>query len=85
MQPPLQHGHISHSHFSTMAAIPDDFILDIHDFAAILLDVHAKTESLLPNAQLVEINRGDTPLNTLPSSIFPEEWYAVAPFQKHVA
>ncbi|KAI0724364.1 hypothetical protein C8T65DRAFT_723697 [Cerioporus squamosus] len=59
-----------------MASIPDDFILDVHDLAAIILDAHACTETLLPKAQLVEINRGVTSPTTLPSHVFAPEWHA---------
>ena len=68
-----------------MDAIPDDFILDVHDFAAILLATHARTESLFPSARLVEINCGDTPLLTLPTHILPPAWHAAALTQKRVA
>ncbi len=59
-----------------MASIPDDFVVNVHDLAAIILDAHAATETLLPKSQLVEINRGITSPTTLPSHVFAPEWHA---------
>ncbi|GBE78171.1 hypothetical protein SCP_0110540 [Sparassis crispa] len=65
---------------------PGNFVLDLHDLAAIILSCHAQTEDRFANAQLVEINCGDTPLLTLPSHVLPLEWhYHVNASQKRVA
>jgi len=65
---------------------PADYVLDLHDLAALILDCHRQTDSRFEYAQLVEINRGDTPLITLPETILPPEWYEdVQPGQKRVA
>ncbi|KAI0735370.1 hypothetical protein C8Q76DRAFT_712030 [Earliella scabrosa] len=71
---------------ASTAPIPDNFVLDVHDLAAIILHEHARTETLLPNARLMEINRGTTDLVTLPSHILPPDWH-IAPTmgQKRVA
>lgn len=58
-----------------MASIPDGFVLDVHDIAAIILHEHARTETLFPNTQLMEINRGTTPFATLPSHVFAADWH----------
>lgn len=58
--------------------IPDNFVVDIHDLAAIILDAHARTEPLFPHAQLVEINHGDAPLTTFPEHFFHSAWHGSA-------
>ncbi|KAI1797702.1 hypothetical protein LXA43DRAFT_1088781 [Ganoderma leucocontextum] len=70
---------------SPSSTLPADFILDVHDLAAIILDTHARTESLFPKAQLVEVNRGITSPTTLPSHVFPPEWHTTANGQKRLA
>ena len=48
----------------------------MHDLAAIVLNVHARTEPLFPKAHLVEFNRGLTSPTTLPSHVFAPDWHA---------
>ncbi|KAI0757192.1 hypothetical protein C8Q80DRAFT_1132395 [Daedaleopsis nitida] len=59
-----------------LSSVPDDFMLDVHDLAAIILYEHSRSETLLPNSQLVEINRGVTSPVTLPSHVFAVDWHA---------
>ncbi|KAI0651664.1 hypothetical protein C8Q79DRAFT_922352 [Trametes meyenii] len=68
---------------SSPTSIPDDFVLDVHDLATIILDTHARTDTLFPHAQLVEINRGDTPLATFPEHFLHPSWHD--PARKRVA
>ncbi|KAM5538213.1 hypothetical protein V8D89_008100 [Ganoderma adspersum] len=71
---------------SPSSTLPPDFILDIHDLAAIILDTHSRTESLFPHAQLVEVNRGITTPTTLASHVFRSpEWHNAANDQKRLA
>nr|VWP00597.1 Septin-type G domain-containing protein [Ganoderma boninense] len=70
---------------SSSSTLPADFILDVHDLAVIILDTHSRTESLFPQAQLVEINRGITTPTTLPAHVFPPEWHNTANGQKRLA
>ena len=70
---------------SSSPTLPPDFVLDIHDLAAIILDTHSRTESLFPNAQLVEVNRGITSPTTLPLHVFPSEWYSTTNGQNRLA
>ncbi|KAI0768473.1 hypothetical protein BD413DRAFT_126063 [Trametes elegans] len=56
-------------------SIPDDFVLDVHDLAAIVLDVHAQTEPLFPHAQLLEVNRGASPFTTFPKHFPHPSWH----------
>ena len=59
----------------TNLSIPEDFVLDVHNLASIILDTHARTEVLFSKVQLLEVNRGDKPLFSLPPSILPPQWY----------
>ncbi|KAH9975986.1 hypothetical protein BGW80DRAFT_74636 [Lactifluus volemus] len=69
----------------TNLSIPEDFVLDVHNLASIILDAHTRTEVLFPNAQLLEVNRGDKPLFSLPSWVLPPQWHLAAiDGQQHV-
>lgn len=54
---------------------PRDLVVDVHDIAAIILNCHAQLETEFAGYQLVEVNRGSTPLQTLPEGTLPPEWY----------
>ncbi|KAI8995298.1 hypothetical protein BD414DRAFT_562178 [Trametes punicea] len=56
-------------------SLPDDFVLDVHDLAAI---AHARTEPRFPHAQLHEINRGDTPLTAFSDQFLDAAWHDIA-------
>ncbi|KAH9855438.1 hypothetical protein C2E23DRAFT_813355, partial [Lenzites betulinus] len=58
--------------------IPDGFVLDVHDLAAIILNTHALSEPLFAHAQLVEVGRGDSPLKTFPEHFLHSSWYETA-------
>ncbi|KAH9846056.1 hypothetical protein C2E23DRAFT_854788 [Lenzites betulinus] len=58
--------------------IPDGFVLDVHDLAAIILHTHALSEPLFAHAQLVEVGRGDSPLKTFPEHFLHSSWYETA-------
>ncbi|KZT74803.1 hypothetical protein DAEQUDRAFT_734369 [Daedalea quercina L-15889] len=49
---------MSESHY------PADFVLDLHDLAAIILDCHARADDIIAKAQLVEILADATDLQT---------------------
>ncbi|KZT06786.1 uncharacterized protein LAESUDRAFT_137183 [Laetiporus sulphureus 93-53] len=69
----------------TALTIPDDFVVDLHDLAAIILDCHARTEDRFTDTQLVEVNNGNRPLETLPDHILPPEWHILFENQRRVA
>ncbi|KDQ63672.1 hypothetical protein JAAARDRAFT_53864 [Jaapia argillacea MUCL 33604] len=60
---------------STRITFPNN-IVNLHDLAALILDCHGRTESLLPTAHLIEVNRGTTPIQTLPSGALAPQWHA---------
>ncbi|KAI9057161.1 hypothetical protein FKP32DRAFT_1598640 [Trametes sanguinea] len=67
--------------------IPDDFVLDVHDLAAIILDAHARTEPIFAHSQLREVYRGDGNLATFCDHFLDPMWHSL-PFhsaQKRVA
>ncbi|OSD06032.1 hypothetical protein PYCCODRAFT_1431850 [Trametes coccinea BRFM310] len=67
--------------------IPDDFVVDIHDLAAIILDAHAQTEPIFAHSQLREVYRGDGTLATFSEHFLDPLWHSLAfdPTQKRVA
>ncbi|KAI0361829.1 hypothetical protein OH77DRAFT_467050 [Trametes cingulata] len=60
---------------SAAPSIPHDFIVDVHDLAAIILHEHALSESLFSDVQLLEVNRGDAPLATFPEDFLHPSWH----------
>ena len=56
---------------------PDNLQVDVHDLAAIILDCHYHLETTFAGYQLVEVNRGTTPLQSLPECVLPREWHIV--------
>ncbi|KAJ3000598.1 hypothetical protein NUW54_g6757 [Trametes sanguinea] len=57
--------------------IPDDFVLDVHDLAAIILDAHARTEPLFAHSQLCEVYRGDGNLATFCDHFLDPMWHSL--------
>ncbi|TFY59511.1 hypothetical protein EVJ58_g5724 [Rhodofomes roseus] len=56
---------------------PADFVLDLHDLAAIILDCHARSEERFAKSQLVEVIADSDDIQTLPGRIaFLPEWSA---------
>ena len=56
---------------------PANLVVDVHDLAAIILDCHSQLESRFTSTQLVEVNRGTTPLQTIPPRLLGLEWNSV--------
>ncbi|KAI0757189.1 hypothetical protein C8Q80DRAFT_1116414 [Daedaleopsis nitida] len=56
--------------------IPDDFVLDIHDFAAIILDTHARIDPPFGTSKLVEVTTGTGRIRTYEDAnlVIPSEW-----------
>ncbi|KAH9937506.1 uncharacterized protein B0H18DRAFT_1113331 [Fomitopsis serialis] len=55
---------------------PADFVLDLHDLAAIILDCHARIEERFADAQLVETLADSNNLQTFDPRTLPPEWSA---------
>lgn len=61
----------------SLPAFPDNLRVDVHDLATIILDCHARLETTFAGYQLLEVNRGVTPLQSLPEGVLPPEWHVV--------
>lgn len=67
-------------------AFPPDLVVDVHDLAAIILDCHAQLENKFAQTQLVELNRGTTPFQTVANDTLQPEWaWSLSPSQRRVA
>ena len=68
---------------SDPASIPENYILDVHDLCALILDAHVRTEPLFAHAKVVEINHGNAPPTTFPEQFFHPSWHEIALEQTH--
>ncbi|CCM02217.1 uncharacterized protein FIBRA_04297 [Fibroporia radiculosa] len=64
--------------------LPQNYVLDLHDFAAILLDCHARIGGRFANARLTEVAKAPIPLQTLPSHILPLHYHTVTRGQSRI-
>ncbi len=56
--------------------IPDNFELDVHDLCAIILATHAHIDPPFPYGLLLEVNKGNKPIHSIPPDDVPSDWRA---------
>ena len=66
--------------------VPNDFVLDVHDFCAIILDAYVRIKPPFPFLQLHEVNKGDSPIQSFIEEQLHREWrnYRDQPRVAHV-